>query len=33
MTYGNIKDLNKRATAEKALRDKAFNTGKKSKIW
>ena len=32
MAYGDFKDLNKRTVADKVLRDKVFNTPKKSKI-
>ena len=31
MAYGDFKDLNRRATADKVLRDKAFNIMKNSK--
>ena len=31
MTYGDFKDLNRRATADKVLRDKAFDIAKKPK--
>ena len=31
MACGDFKDLNRRAISDKALRDKAFNTAKKSK--
>ena len=31
MAYGDFKDLNTRAAADKVLRDKAFNTAKNQK--
>ena len=31
MVYGDFKDLNRRTTADKVLRDKAFNTAKNPK--
>ena len=31
MAYGDFKDLNRRTTADKVLRDKAFNIGKNLK--
>ena len=31
MTYGDFKDLSRRTTSDKVLRDKAFNIAKKSK--
>ena len=32
MAYGDFKDLNRRTAADKVLRNKVFNIGKKSEI-
>ena len=33
IAYADLKDLSRSTSSEKALRDKAFNIAKKSKIW